>query len=188
MNIFAIAGSLRRASYNYALIRAAAGLAPAGMTIDVAEAAAIGDLPLINEDLEEGGRPAPVEALRARVRSADALMLAVPEYNSAVAAPLKNAIDWLSRGEPGGGKHPLWQKPVAILGAATGMGGTVRAQGALHYALQRLGAFAMPVPELLVGGAADKFDAAGTLTDATTIKLLGQYLEAFAAWTLRVRS
>jgi len=113
MKILGISGSLRKASWNSAALHEAAALLPDGHTLEIAE---IGDLPLMNQDLEHDGKyPAPVERFRAAVLAADALLFATPEYNASIPAPLKNAIDWGSR------PANAWAgKPAAIIGVSPG--------------------------------------------------------------------
>src|SRR3954468_1759553 len=91
MNVIGISGSLRKGSFNTAALRAAQGLAPEGMTIEVAQ---IGDLPLYNDDVRAAGFPPPAERLRAQIAAADAVLLVTPEYNYSISGVLKNAIDW----------------------------------------------------------------------------------------------
>ena len=121
VRILGIAGSLRRASYNRAALRAAAQLVPAGVTLDTFE---LDGIPGFNQD-EEHNPPAKVVAFKRRIREADAILIATPEYNYSVPGVLKNAIDWASR--PYG--DSAWSgKPVAIMGASVGIIGTARAQ------------------------------------------------------------
>jgi chromate reductase len=191
MHILAICGSLRSGSFNRGLLRAAHDVAPQGLTVEIAET---GDLPLINEDLERQGWPAPVKALRERAYAADGLLFGVPEYNSAVSAPLKNAIDWISRPEGAGGnpvrpgpRNAFFEKPCAMLGASGGMGGTIRAQLALRQSLAGLQAIVLPGgADVFVAGARDKFDGDGHLTDIATRELVARLMTAFASWIDRV--
>jgi chromate reductase, NAD(P)H dehydrogenase (quinone) len=120
LNIAAFAGSLRANSYNRGLLRAASELAPADVVIEILDLAAV---PLFNQDLERSGVPSTVANLRERVRDADGLLIATPEYNHTIPGVLGHTIDWLSRRTP---TSPLRDKPIAILGAARG-GGSVRA-------------------------------------------------------------
>lgn len=144
VHILGIAGSLRRGSTNRALLRAAAELAPEGVTVDIAE---IGDLPLYNWDLEqEHGFPEPVQRFRSRVAAADALLIATPEYNNSLPGALKNAIDWASRG---GKEAPIKDKPAALMGAA-GRLGSVRAQMHLRTVLLHGNLQVVQQPEVLV--------------------------------------
>jgi chromate reductase, NAD(P)H dehydrogenase (quinone) len=128
LDIAAFAGSLRATSYNRGLLRAAADLAPIDVNVEILDLTA---LPLFNQDLERAGLPATVANLRERVRDADGLLLATPEYNHTIPGVMGNTIDWLSRRTP---TSPLRDKPIAIMGAARG-GGSVRAQAALRVPL-----------------------------------------------------
>lgn len=175
----AFAGSLRRASYNRALLRACVELAPAGLALEIVE---IADVPLYDEDVERAGEPAGVGRLRAAVRGADGLLIATPEYNHGVPGVTKNAVDWLSRPPRA---SVLGGKPVAILGASPGMTGTARGQSQLRQAFEFTDSYCLPQPEVLVARAHEKFDADGRLTDEKTREHLGRFLSAFAAWIRR---
>jgi chromate reductase len=181
MRIMGIAGSLRRGSYNRALLDAARAQAPASMTIDTF---ALDDVPLYNADLDANGqRPAAVQRLKKAVADADALLVATPEYNHTVPGVLQNAIDWASRP---GLKSPLAGKPVAIMGASAGVG-TARAQQQLKLVLMSTLALVMPHPGVLVGQAPEKFDASGALVHEPTRKSLAAFLNDLDAWVQRVR-
>ena len=180
--ILGLAGSLRAKSYNRGLLRAAAELAPAGVRVEIGD---LGALPLFNEDVRLAGEPAAVVALKAAARRADALLLATPEYNYSIAAPLKNAIDWLSRPPL---ESPMRHKPVAIMGATTGGFGTVRAQLALRQILLFTKCLVMVDPEVLVSHAANTFDADSNLTDAKARDAVKALVAALADWTRRVRT
>jgi chromate reductase len=181
IQIVGLAGSLRRASYNRGLIRAAAELAPTGIVLDIVDLA---DIPLYNQDVEDAGEPASVVALKAAIGRADALLVATPEYNHGVPGVLKNALDWASRPRA---TSPLRDKPVAVTGASPGRGSTARAQAQLREAFVFTGACVMPQPELLVGEAASRFDDEGNLTDPETRKALVELVESLRAWALRLR-
>ncbi len=189
MHVIGLCGSLRAGSLNMALLRAARDLAPEGVRLDIVEAGAMAALPLMNEDLERpDGRPVPVEALRARVWPADALLIASPEYNYGVASPLKNAIDWLSRqeaGHPSGRRTPLAGKTAALMGATPSRTGTVRAQMQVRQILYPLGVHLLAAPEIFIGDAAGKFTD-GELTDAPTRDLIARQLAALRDWTTRL--
>jgi chromate reductase, NAD(P)H dehydrogenase (quinone) len=175
MKIIAISGSLRRASLNTALLRALPALAPAGMEFDLAT---LHGIPVYDGDDEAAsGKPPAVLALDARIRAADGVIIATPEYNFSIPGGLKNATDWLSRGS-----NPLARKPVGIMGAAAGPLGTGRSQYHLRQNLQGLDTFAMPKPEVFVGLAQSKFNEAGDLTDEATRQVLSRWLTAFEAW------
>jgi chromate reductase len=170
--ILGISGSLRKASFNTAALRAAQEVAPAGVTIEIAE---IGDLPLYNEDLRVNGSfPAPVQRLREQIAAADALLFAVPEYNYSVTAAMKNAIDWASRAP----NQPFDGKAYAMLGAANGLLGTVRGQMALRQIMVGINAFGVNNPQVLISGASQKFDAEGKFTDQPGRDLIRQLIEA----------
>src|SRR3954465_9638517 len=177
--VVGFAGSLRRSSYNRALLRAAIELAPPELRIETHELDA---LPLYNGDVEAAGVPQSVEELRAAIRQADALLIATPEYNHGVPGVLKNAIDWLSRPPRG---SALNGKPAGIIGASPGMTGTARAQTQLRQAFGFTNTYAMLQPEVLVARATDKFDREGRLTDAPTREFLAAFLVQFAAWIRR---
>jgi chromate reductase len=173
-----IAGSLRRASYNRALLRAAQELAPRGMEIRIFDR--VGELPLFNEDVEAQGDPEPVQALKRAIGEADALLIATPEYNHGVPGVLKNAIDWASRPPRG---SVLAGKPAAILGASPGVTGTARAQTQLRGSFVFTQTPALLQPEILVYRAHEKFDAEGRLTDEKTREFVALLLRSLADWT-----
>jgi len=180
LRILGMAGSLRTGSYNRALLRAAGSLLPDGMVLEIAE---IGNLPLYDQDLEARGLPAPVQELKARIGSADALLIATPEYNYSVPGVLKNAIDWVSR-RP---NPPLDGKPTAIMGASMGPGGTVRAQHHLRQVAVFTNMLVLNKPEVLVARSQEKFNAAGELVDEPTREAVRALCAALSAWTLRLR-
>jgi chromate reductase len=159
MRILGIAGSLREASYNRSLLRAARELMPAGVELAEYE---IGTLPFYDGDVEAAGDPESVVRLKQAIRDADALLIATPEYNRGVPGVLKNAVDWASRPPLG---SPLTGKPVAIMGASTGRGGTARAQEQLRAALEFSRATVLEQPEVLVPEAFMRFDEHGELVD-----------------------
>jgi len=180
-SILGISGSLRRGSLNTAALRAAAELAPEGVTVTIHEG--LREIPPYDDDLKaESGFPAAVEALSAAIRAADAVMIATPEYNYSVSGVLKNAIDWVSRVPD----QPFDAKPVAILGAAPGLLGTARAQYDLRKMFVYLNGFVLNKPEVMIMGAGGKFDAEGRLTDEATRKILGQQVAALRDWAARV--
>jgi chromate reductase, NAD(P)H dehydrogenase (quinone) len=177
--VAAIAGSLRRASFNRGLIRAAVESAPDGMTIEPLE---IRDLPYYDADLDADGGPEVVRALKARLIAADGLLIATPEYNYSMSGVLKNALDWASRAP----ERALQAKPIAIVGATPGRWGTVRSQLALRQMLMFPGCRVMPAPLFQIAGARERFDADGNLTDAESRAELAGVLDAFALWIRQV--
>ena len=180
MNVIGISGSLRKGSFNTAALRAAQGLAPEGMTIEVAQ---IGDLPLYNDDVRAAGFPPPAERLRAQIAAADAVLLVTPEYNYSISGVLKNAIDWASRPP----NQPFEAKPVAIMGASPGLFGSARAQYHLRQMLIFLNAMPVNRPEVMIGQAQNKFDADGNLTDEPTREFIRKLLVSLRDWTERLK-
>lgn len=181
LTFLGIAGSLRRASYNRGLIRAAIEVAPAETRVIPFELA---DIPLFNADVEAEDDPPPVAAFKRAIAAADALVIATPEYNHCVPGVLKNAIDWASRPAR---RSVLTDKPVAIMGASTGGGGTARAQAHLRDGLAYTNGFVLPLPEVLVGVAGEKFDDDGNLIDDATMDEVRDLLVSLAAWTRRLQ-
>jgi chromate reductase len=180
--IVAFAGSLRRGSFNRALIHAAQQLAPDGMTIDPIE---IGELPFYNADVEAEGDPPGVVAFKASLRQADGILIATPEYNDGIPAVLTNAIDWGSRLP---GRAPLAGKPVAVMGASPSQIGTARAQLHLRQLLGHVQARVLPPPELLIARAHERFDAGLRLEDEGTRRVLADLLLRFSRWIGRERA
>ena len=180
LRILGIAGSLRRKSYNLALLRAATELAPQGMSIEIYER--LGDIPPYNEDVREAGRPEPVVHITEAVRAADGILIATPEYNYSVPGVLKNAIDWISRPPQ---TSPLKNKPAAIMSASTGISGGMRAQLHLRQSFVFTDTPAMLRPEVIVPKAAERFDEGGRLTDQTTRDFIGSFLVDFSRWVRR---
>ena len=177
--LIGIAGSLRKASFNAALLRAAAGLAPAGTEVELASIAGI---PLYDGDLEsERGIPDAVTTLKDQLAGADGLLLVTPEYNNSMPGVLKNAIDWLSRPSTDIARV-FGDKAVALIGATPGMGGTRLAQAAWLPVLRMLGTRVWSGKQLYVAGAAQVFDAEGKLVDKKVEKLLAEYMAGFAAF------
>ena len=180
IQVLGISGSLRRASFNTGLLRAAQELAPEGMGISIHD---IREVPFYDGDLESEGDPISVTALKSAVREADAVLLATPEYNWGTSGALKNAIDWASRDR---GKGALMGKPATIIGAG-GRAGTARAQYQLQQTLAETGAVVMVKPGVLVQAFAPaQFDSHGNLTDDETKEMLRRHLDEFAKWIFRV--
>jgi len=178
MKIVGIAGSLRKQSYNAALLRAAVERAPADMELVTASIAGI---PLYNADVDrEQGPPEVVTKLKDLIAGSDGLLLVTPEYNNSMPGVFKNAIDWLSRPATDI-KRVFGGKPVAMIGASTGRGGTRFSQMAWLPVLRVLGTRPWSDKLLYVTGAAKVFDEDGKLVDETIDKLLGELLEAYAA-------
>ena len=181
LRVLGICGSARKASINASAMRAAKELAPAGMTIDIYDIAAI---PLYNGDLEAAGLPAAVIDLRTRMAAADALLFVSPEYNFSIPGVLKNAIDWASRPP----QPPFNDKPVAIMGVAGGILGTARMQYHLRQVLNALNCHIVNKPEVFITGAASKIDADLVLTDGPSRDIIAALLKALQDATLRLRA
>jgi chromate reductase len=180
LDIVGLCGSLRKASVNRAALRLAGEAMPPSMTLDIVDWR---EFPVFDGDVFAQGLPASVAALRERIRRADGVLIATPEYNFSVPGGLKNAIDWLSRGDD----QPFALKPVAILTASPGPVGGARVQYDLRKVLLFLNAMVLVKPEVFIGGAAGKFDAAsGQCTDETTRKFVSAQMEAFAQWVAAV--
>ena len=180
LRVLGMSGSLRKASWNSAALRAAQELAPEGMTIDIFD---LSEIPIYNDDVRAVGYPPSVQRFRDQIAAADALLFATPEYNYSMSGVLKNAIDWGSRPPD----QPFNDKPAAIMGASPGTTGTARAQYHLRQSCVFLNMHLVNKPEVLIGGAAAKFDAQLRLTDETTRGFIRDLLIALAAWTLRLR-
>ena len=179
ISVLAICGSLRAGSYNRAALRTAIELKPLGMTIETAD---IGSIPLYNEDVRAQGFPPPVETLRRQIAAADALLFATPEYNYSMPGVLKNAIDWASRPPD----QPFAGKPVAIMGASAGMGGTMRAQYDLRRSCIFLDMHPLNKPEVLIGQAQTKFDDQGKLTDEAARGFIRDMMAALDRWARQI--
>lgn len=179
VRLLGFAGSLRKASYNRALLRAAREVAPDDVSLEIHDLAGI---PLFDADLEAEGDPPPVAAFKQAIRGAHGLLIATPEYNHGVPGVLKNAVDWASRPPK---EAPLSGKPLGVLGASPGITGSARAQSQLRQAFVFTDSYCMPQPEILVYRAHEKFDDDGRLTDDRTREFLGKYMQALAVWVRR---
>ena len=174
IQLVGMSGSLRKGSYNTMLLKAALQLLPTDVSMEIIS---IEDIPLYNADLDLPAakqRPRSVEHFRKMLADADGILISSPEYNYSIPGGLKNAIDWASRGED----SPLLRKPVAVIGATTGLWGTTRMQLAFHNVFLYLDMKPAYKPEVLVAQAERKFDKNGNLIDEMAKKLLKQKLEA----------
>src|SRR5687768_6829547 len=177
--IIGIAGSLRRASYNLMLLRAAADAMPHGVSLEIAS---IRDIPLYDADVEsEQGLPAPVQQLKDRIAAADGLLIATPEYNNAMPGVLKNTIDWLSR-PPADIARVFRGLPLGFIGATPGMGGTLLSQASWLPVFRILGVLPFFEGRVIVSGASKVFDDAGRIADPLAAVRVREYVEAFAAF------
>ena len=181
ITILGFAGSLRKDSYNKALLSAALEMVPGGATLDVFD---LDGIPPFNQD-QENTPPVRVKEFKAKIRSADAILVATPEYNYSVPGVLKNAMDWASRPY---GDNAFDGKPVAVMGASVGMLGAARAQYHLRQSFVWLNMYPINLPEVMVPFAQDKVDANGRVTDAKTKEKIKELLESLVTWTRKLKS
>jgi NAD(P)H-dependent FMN reductase len=177
--IIGLCGSLRRGSFNLMLLRAAVEAAPPGTSI---EAESIREIPLYDADVEaEQGLPPAVQRLKGRLAAADGLLIVTPEYNNSMPGVLKNAIDWLSR-PPADIPRVFRGRPVAVMGATPGQGGTALSQAAWLPVLRTLGMRPWFEGRVLISGAAKVFDSEGRVVDAAARDRIRTFIEGFAAF------
>lgn len=179
IHILGFAGSLRKNSYNKMALRTAAESAGDNVEIEIFD---LEGIPLYNEDVKQKGFPQTVHEFREKIREADALLIASPEYNHSFTGVLKNAIDWASRPPD----QPLNDKPVAVIGATTSMWGTVRGLNHLRQVLVTANMQMLNKPEVLIAQAQNKFDENGNLKDESTRKFLAEIVEKLVEWTRRL--
>jgi chromate reductase, NAD(P)H dehydrogenase (quinone) len=180
--VLGISGSLRRGSYNSALLRAATRLMPADATLEVAS---IRGIPLYDGDVEAQGIPAIVTQLKEAIVSCDGVLLVTPEYNNSIPGVFKNAIDWLSR-PPTDIRRVFGGRPFAIIGASPGGFGTVLSQAAWLPVLRTLGTQPWFGGRVAVARAAGAFEEDGTLKDAAVEEQLRQFLAGYVGFLRRV--
>jgi chromate reductase len=179
IRLVGISGSLRKGSFNTALLRAAAEVVPAGVVI---EERTLHGIPLYDADIENGpGIPEAVAKLKDDIAASDGLLLVTPEYNNSIPGVFKNAIDWLSR--PDADIARVFRgRPVAIMGASPSRFGTTLAQAAWLPVIRTLGMRPWFEERLLVFDARRHFDASGGLTDAATRERLTKFLHGYCAF------
>lgn len=185
MKILIICGSLREGSYNRMLANAAQEVAPDVLEFEYGDFADFPSYnqdadPSLNEALAPSDLPAGVRLLKEQIAAADGVLFVSPEYNYSIPGGLKNAIDWASRNP-----SPLRGKPVGVMGASQGLGGTLRMQQHIRACFQFLNAPCMLQPEIIVGSAQTRFDAEGNLIDEATRGFLKAYMVAFDQWVTR---
>jgi len=185
VRVLGVSGSLRKGSFNTALLRAAIEIADAEKLPITFETANIADIPVYNEDIRvDGSFPAPVQQFRDRIAAADAVLFVTPEYNFSVPGMLKNAIDWASRAP----NQPFADKPFAMMGASGGMSGTMRAQYHLRQIAVFLNMHALNQNEVFVRNAKSVFNEDLTkLTDDAVRQVIAKQLAALVAWTRRLK-
>jgi chromate reductase len=180
IKVLAFAGSLRKGSYNKALIRTAVEVAPPTVSIEVFD---LEGIPPFNQDLENNPSQK-VKEFKEKIRVADALLIATPEYNYSIPGVLKNALDSASRPKQ---DNPLEGKPVAIMSASTGRLGGARAQYHLRQSFIFLNMHPVNQPEVMLSDAPHNVDANGNVTNEQTLQLIRRLLETLAEWTIRLR-
>ena len=178
--ILGISGSLRKDSYNTAALRVAQQVVGEGVEITLADISAI---PLYNDDVRLEGLPPSVVSLGEQIASADAVLIATPEYNYSIPGVLKNTIDWLSKIP----EQPFIRKPLAMLGASMGAMGTARSQYDLRKVFVSLNAHVLNQPEIMIASAHARFDADGNMTDEKTRELIATQIVALQEWAMRLR-
>lgn len=174
LKVAALAGSLRNGSYNKMLLNAAIELAPENMEFDILS---MDDFPLFDHDVLDAGIPEPVMEFKKKLKAADALLISTPEYNHSIPGVLKNAIDWASRPIS---EYPFTGKPLGIMGASTGLAGSLRAQPHLRQILFLSND--MRTPELFVQLVQDKFDSNGRLIDEKLKEHIKKFMSSFEKW------
>ena len=173
IKILGISGSLRKASYNTALLRTACDMVPDGISIETFD---LSQLPLYNDDLAEDDPPSSVLDLRNSIKESDGLLIASPEYNYSFTGVLKNALDWASTDTLG---NVMAGKPTGIMGASRTLFGTVRGQLHLRQALHGMSSKVVSRPEIYILRAQNVFNVDGTLSDDHTLKKIRKLLAAF---------
>jgi len=174
-----LVGSLRKESFTRKVARVLIELAPPALKLEIVE---IGALPFYNQDLETANPPGEWTAFRDRIRRADAVLFATPEYNRSVPAVLKNAIDVGSRPH---GKSVFDKKPAGVVSVSPGAIGGFGANQHLRQSLVFLNMPPLQMPEAYIGGADKLFDESGKLVNSSTREFLAKYMQAFAAWIER---
>lgn len=184
VRVLAVPGSLRKGSFNKALLHAAIEIAKTESLPLAFTVAEIGDIPLYNDDVRvEQGFPPPVARFRAEIAACDALLFVSPEYNYSVPGVLKNAIDWASRAPD----QPFADKPFAVMGASGAMSGTMRMQYHLRQIAVFLNMHPLNQPEVFVRNAKSVFnDDLTKLTDEPTRQVVLKQLQALVTWTRRL--
>jgi len=180
IHILGFAGSLRKGSYNKALLRAAMELTPKSVRLEIFD---LEGIPPFNQDLEDE-RSEKVKELKAKIRAVDSILVATPEHNYSIPGVLKNALDWASRPY---GDNSFEGKPVAIMSASTGMLGGARAQYHLRQVFVFLNMHPINKPEVIVPFDDEKFDEEGRLIDEKTREKIKELLESLVAWTKKMK-
>jgi chromate reductase len=177
--VLGICGSVRKASLNRSLLSAVGAAMPETAAFAIHDG--LERLPIFSNDLDD---PPLVVELKAAIARADGVVFAVPEYNYSIPGGLKNALDWVSRPPA---SSPMRGKPIGLVGAATGMSGTIRAQSHMRQILVYSDSPCMNQPEVLIARAHERFDASGALVDDATSQLLSRFAAAFVAFVERTQ-
>lgn len=180
IDVVGLCGSLRADSLNRHALRLAGICMPPSMRLDVVDWRAV---PPFDADTMASGMPSSVVDLRERLRRADAVLIATPEYNFSIPGMLKNAIDWVSRGSD----QPLQRKPVAIMSAAPGPVGGARVQYDLRKVMLFMDAMVLPKPEVFIANAGGKFASDGACIDDATTQFVTRQMLALERWIQQVR-
>ena len=181
LDILGLCGSLRRDSINLKALKLAGEVMSSGMQLEIGDWRAV---PMFDQDELDKGWPPAVQALRERIRRADAVVIATPEYNFSIPGVFKNVLDWVSRGDD----QPLAGKPVAILSASQGPLGGARVQYDLRRVLLFVNSMVLVKPEVFIGSAASKFDASGACTDEATRKFVTAQMASLEKWIRGVKA
>ena len=180
LKIVGISGSLRKGSYNSALLRAAQALVPAEAELEILDISAV---PVYNQD-DEANMPQVVKDLKTKIEAADAVLFSTPEYNYSIPGGLKNMMEWMSRPY---GQNSFDDKPAAIISSSIGVMGGSRAQYHLRQVFIELNMHSVNHPGVIVGFAQNKVDAQGNLTDEETKTRIKDQLQALVIWTKRIQ-
>ncbi|ALI35407.1 FMN-dependent NADPH-azoreductase [Candidatus Nitrosocosmicus oleophilus] len=180
IKILGFAGSLRKESFNRALLRNADKFVPDNARLEIFE---LDGIPPFNQDTEKE-MPQKVREFKSKIKDADAILISTPEYNYSVPGVLKNAIDFASRPY---GDNPFDGKPVAIMSASIGMLGGARAQYHLRQIFVFLNMYPINRPEVMVNFATDKFDSEGSLLDETSRELIGELIQNLVDWVMLLK-
>ena len=179
IQILGMAGSLRKSSFNRGALRFAQQSTPPNAAMEIIE---LGDIPLYDQDFDLQ-MPSSVLNLKSQIEAADAILFVTPEYNHSISGILKNAIDWASRPY---GKSSWDSKPVAAMGASSGIFGTARAQAHLRQIFATLNMYPLNRPQVMISNSLEKFDATGNLTDEDTKAKIRELVAALVEWTIRL--
>jgi chromate reductase, NAD(P)H dehydrogenase (quinone) len=178
MHILAVSGSYRKGSYNLALLEEAKRLIPDTVSLEIFD---VSKFPLFNKDIERDA-PLNVVNFKEKIRASDAILIATPEFNYSVSAVLKNALEWGNRPDNS------WEgKPAAIISAATGVRGGVRAQLHLRHIMVDLNLYALNEPELFVGNAREAFDSDMKLQNESAKLALSKLLQSLVNWAAKIK-